>query len=86
MAAGSDAPSDFVDRMNQIPKFVASATLRETAWNATVIPGDVAAFVAGLKRQPGRNLLKYGTGPLDPALMEQDLVDEFHLVLVYTPE
>ena len=71
------APRGFVDRMNQIPKFVASTTLRQATWNATVIDGDVAAFVADLKRQPGQNLLKYGTGPLDATLMKQGLIDEF---------
>jgi dihydrofolate reductase len=64
--------------MNRIPKFVASTTLRDTTWNATVIEGEVAAFVADLK-QRGRNLLKYGNGPLDATLMEHGLVDEFHL-------
>lgn len=75
------APSPFVDRMNAIPKFVASKTLTEATWNATVIPGDVAAFVAGLKRQPGATILKYGNGPLDRPLMAANLIDEFHLLL-----
>jgi dihydrofolate reductase len=74
-------PNPFVDRMNAIPKFVASTTLTEATWNATVIPGDVAAFVADLKRQPGGIILKYGNGPLDRLLMANDLVDEFHLLL-----
>jgi dihydrofolate reductase len=75
------AASPFVDRMNSIPKFVASNTLRETTWNATVIPGDVADFVAGLKRQPGGTIVKYGNGPLDRLLMADNLIDEFHLLL-----
>jgi dihydrofolate reductase len=75
------APSPFVDRMNSIPKFVASTTLSETTWNATVIPGDVAEFVADLKRQPGGAIVKYGNGPLDRVLMANNLVDEFHLLL-----
>jgi dihydrofolate reductase len=75
------ASSPFVDRMNSIPKFVASTTLTEAAWNATVIPGDVAGFVADLKRQPGGHILKYGNGPLDRALMVSNLIDEFHLIL-----
>src|ERR1700722_5176838 len=75
------AASPFVDRMNAIPKFVASRTLTEVAWNATVIPGDVADFVADLKRQPGGNIVKYGNGPLDLPLMASGLIDEFHLLL-----
>jgi dihydrofolate reductase len=71
----------FVDRMNSIPKFVASRTLTDTTWNATVIPGDVASFVADLKSQPGGNIVKYGNGPLDELLMGRGLIDEFHLLL-----
>jgi dihydrofolate reductase len=80
---GSDAgaSSDFIARMNSIPKYVASTTLRETTWNATVIDGDVASFVADLKQQPGGNLVKYGNGPLDATLMRHGLIDEFHLLV-----
>lgn len=49
----------FVDRMNSIPKYVASTTLTQLTWNATAIRSDVAGFVADLKRQPGGNLLVY---------------------------
>jgi dihydrofolate reductase len=75
------ASSPFVDRMNSIPKFVASRALTEAAWNATVIPGDLAGFVADLKRQPGGSIVKYGNGPLDRVLMASSLIDEFHLLL-----
>jgi dihydrofolate reductase len=75
------ASNPFVDRMNTIPKFVASKTLAEATWNASVIPGDVTAFVADLKRQPGGTIVKYGNGPLDRPLMADNLIDEFHLLL-----
>jgi dihydrofolate reductase len=67
--------------MNTIPKYVASTTRRETSWNATIIDGDVASFVAELKEKPGRNIIKYGNGLLDSTLMEHGLIDEFHLLL-----
>jgi dihydrofolate reductase len=70
-----------VDRMNSIAKYVASRTLTEASWNASVIPGDVAEFVADLKRQPGGTIVKYGNGPLDQVLMDNNLIDEFHLLL-----
>ena len=60
---------------------MASTTLREATWNATVITGDVATFVKDLKQQPGGNIIKYGNGPLDVTLMEHGLIDEFHLLL-----
>ena len=75
------AASPFVDRMNSIPKFVASKTLTEATWNATIIPGDMTGFVADLKRQRGGTIVKYGHGPLDRPLMADNLIDEFHLLL-----
>jgi dihydrofolate reductase len=72
------AGDEFADRMNAIPKYVASRTLQETTWNATLIKGDVAREVAQLKEQDGQNILKYGTGELDRTLLEHKLVDEYH--------
>lgn len=70
---------DFADRINSLPKYVASRTLEgPLKWNATLIEGDVAEEVARLKQQPGQNILKYGTGELDRTLMQHDLIDEFH--------
>jgi dihydrofolate reductase len=43
-AAWSQVTGDpYLDTINRFPKFVASASLRETTWNATPITGDVAA-------------------------------------------
>jgi dihydrofolate reductase len=81
MADDAGKANEFVERMNSIPKFVASRTLRDLTWNATVIEGDVVQRVAELKEQPGGALLKYGTGPLDALLMANGLIDEFHLLL-----
>jgi dihydrofolate reductase len=73
-------PAPLIDRMNSIPKFVASSTPRELSWNASTIDGDVAAAVDRLKRE-GQSLLKFGNGALDATLMEHGLIDEFHLWL-----
>ena len=69
---------DFADRINSLPKYVASTSLQETKWNATLIKDDISGKVAKLKEQPGQNILKFGTGQLDRTLMEHDLIDEFH--------
>jgi dihydrofolate reductase len=73
--------SPFVDRMNQIPKYVATRGLHELHWNARAIEGDVATFVAALKSRSTGHLLKYGNGMLDVPLMQRGLIDEFHLLL-----
>ena len=59
-------------------KYVASKSLRELTWNATLLDGDAAKAVAAIKRKPDGNLLKFGTGTLDKTLIEHDLIDEFH--------
>jgi dihydrofolate reductase len=69
---------DYSDRINSLPKYVASRTLQEATWNATIIKGDVAEEVAGLKQEPGENILKFGTGELDRTLIAHELIDEFH--------
>jgi dihydrofolate reductase len=69
----------YVDRINAMPKHVASRTLRDPGWNATVLGPDAAAAIAGLKQQPGKDLIKYGTSRLDDLLLREHLVDELHL-------
>jgi hypothetical protein len=51
---------------------VASNALNEAQWNSTIIEGDVANFVTELKKRPGKNILKYGSGSLDVAPMESN--------------
>ena len=70
----------FADRMNSLPKYVASRTLDEVEWNnATLIKGDVAEEVARLKQEPGQDILIYGSGELVHTLMKHDLIDEYRL-------
>ena len=69
---------EYAGKLNSMPKHVASRTLEETTWNAALLEGDAAESVAAIKEQAGGDILKYGTGELDRALMENDLVDEFH--------
>jgi dihydrofolate reductase len=78
-AAWSQVAGDpYLDTINRLPEFVASASLRETTWNATAIAGDVAAEVARVKNQSGNTIMKYGTGRLDGTLISHGLIDEFH--------
>ncbi len=79
--AGAGAPMEFVDRMNSIPKYIASTTLKETTWNTTVIRGDIAEEVRALKEQPGKDIIKYGTGILDRVLFAHNLVDTLCIVV-----
>lgn len=69
--------------MNDLPKFVASTTLKEPlAWsNSTLLKGDVAGEVAELKERSGGDLLVYGSGELAQTLMRHNLVDEYRLMV-----
>ncbi len=78
---GAGAPKDFVERMNDIPKIVASSTLQDASWNATIISGDVGKRIRELKAQPGRNIVKYGNGVLDRVLFGEDLIDEICVII-----
>jgi dihydrofolate reductase len=69
---------EYSDRINSMPKYVASRTLDDATWNAAIIQGDVAEAVAKLKEEPGENILKFGTGELSATLLEHRLVDEYH--------
>ena len=66
--------------MNGMPKHVASTTLTELAWeNSHLLEGDVPAAVAELKRQPGQDLVMYGSHDLMHSLLEHDLIDEYRV-------
>ncbi len=71
----------FADKMNSIPKFVASTTLEKTEWNANLIKGNIVEEISKLKEQPGQNLLIYGSGELIQTLMQHDLIDEYHFII-----
>jgi dihydrofolate reductase len=68
----------YTDKINAMPKYVASRTLQDAKWNAQVIENDAAEAVAALKAQDGGDLLKFGTGELDRTLLDNRLVDEYH--------
>jgi dihydrofolate reductase len=72
----------FTDRMNSLPKYVASKTLDEPlAWNASRFNGNAADEVAKLKQQPGQDILVYGSGTLVQTLRQHDLVDEYRFMV-----
>jgi dihydrofolate reductase len=73
----------FAKIVNGLPKYVASTTLGEPlAWqNSTLLQGDVAKAVAELKEGEGGNVVVLGSGGLVQTLYENDLVDEYALMI-----
>lgn len=70
------------NKLNALPKYVASSTLREPEWNNThVLDGDVMQAVRDLKAQPGGELQIWGSGTLVRALLEAGLLDQVKLMI-----
>ncbi|HXS47499.1 MAG TPA: dihydrofolate reductase family protein [Solirubrobacterales bacterium] len=72
----------FAEKMNSMPKYVVSSTLKEAEWsNSTVLRGDVAEEVTKLKDEVDGVILIAGSAQLVQALLEHDLVDELRLMV-----
>ena len=69
---------------NSMPKYVVSTTLPDaSAWRrSTLIKDNVVELVRALKEQPGKNILMDGSSVLIHTLAQNDLIDEYSL-LVY---
>jgi dihydrofolate reductase len=73
---------DWADKLNSMPKYVVSSTLKKAKWsNSTIIAGDVVSGVSRLKQQVGGEILVYASYQLVHTLIEHDLVDELRLVV-----
>jgi dihydrofolate reductase len=71
------------DPLNNLPKYVASKTLKEPLeWsNSTLISGDVPGAVRKLKEESGNHLLVIGSGQFAQTLIQENLVDEYQLMI-----
>jgi dihydrofolate reductase len=79
----TEQAGEYADMMNGYPKYVVSTTLEEPlGWNnSTLIKGDVAEEVSELKRQPGGDILVFGSGSLVNELMRLGFIDEYRLMV-----
>jgi dihydrofolate reductase len=72
----------FSDRMNNLPKYVASTTLETLDWNNShLLKGDVAEEVSKLRQQEGQNILVAGSCNFVQTLIQHNLVDEYTLIV-----
>ncbi|MFJ2645323.1 dihydrofolate reductase family protein [Streptomyces sp. NPDC087420] len=72
----------FAGILNGLPKYVASHSLAEGAWDpTTILSGDIPSQVAELKQQPGRELQIHGSARLAQSLLAAGLIDELRLVV-----
>lgn len=72
----------FADKFNSMPKYVVSSTLKKADWNnTTVLEGDVLQEVSNLRQKLEGDVYVHGSRQLAQTLIENDLVDELHLMV-----
>ncbi|MET8754445.1 dihydrofolate reductase family protein [Streptomyces sp. NPDC004667] len=79
-----DDPADPVaSRLNRLPKYVASTTLKDPGWSpTTVVDGEnLQAEVVRAKDATDGELQVHGSGQLAQWLLARDLVEELHLLV-----
>ena len=73
---------ELADRLNEMPKYVVSSTLKDPDWNnSTVLAGDVMPEVSKLKQELDGEIIVPGSIRLVRTLMDNDLVDELRLMI-----
>ena len=76
----SDDQTGITDYLNQVQKYVVSATLAEPGWEpTTVLRGPLREEITALKSAPGRDIVVTGSITLVHALIAAGLVDEYRL-------
>ena len=75
----------YASHINSTPKYVVSTTLDKVAWgnwdNVKLIKGNLAAELAKLKQQPGKNIGVSGSPTLVESMLQDDLLDELTLMV-----
>jgi dihydrofolate reductase len=80
--AWPERSGEFADKMNAMPKYVVSTTLRDPQWNNTAVIGsDVVGQIRRLKERHAGPILVAGSRTLVHTLLEHDLVDEWRLMI-----
>ena len=81
-ASWPERDGEFADKFNTMPKYVVSSTLRDPEWtNSTVLNGDVPAAVRKVRDEVDGDIVVHGSGKLVQTLLENDLVDRWHLMV-----
>ncbi|HEV7705127.1 MAG TPA: dihydrofolate reductase family protein [Gemmatimonadaceae bacterium] len=75
----------FADRMNKLPKYMATSTQKSGAWGPTTIwNGDIGAMAKALKAEGTGDVLIYGSISVVHQLAPLGLIDEYRLMIYPT--
>lgn len=81
-AAWPSRKNEFADKLNSMPKYVVSSTLKSAAWNnSTVLRGDVVREVSKLRHSLEGDIVVHGSARLVQTLIDHDLVSELRLMI-----
>ena len=70
------------DKMNSLQKIVFSKTLDKAEWNNTrLIREHITDEIIKLKKQPGRDIVIFGSGTIVSELTALRLIDEYRLII-----
>ena len=77
---------DFADKFNGMRKYVVSNSMDSAEWSNSVVvkPDALVDTVSKLRAEPGGDVLVNGSAQLVAALRENDLVDEYRLMVFPT--
>jgi dihydrofolate reductase len=77
-----EGTGEFGEKMNGMPKYVVSSTLKEASWAGSILlKGDLVAEIDKLKAQPGQDLLLSGSGRLMMWLHRAKLIDVYRFMV-----
>lgn len=80
--AVSEGEKAYARKLNAIRKVVFSRTLEKTEWNnSKLVKANLAATVADLKKEPGKDLLIYGSASIVQELTKLGLIDEYQILI-----
>jgi dihydrofolate reductase len=76
----SKSDLEIAHKINNITKVVFSKTLKKTEWkNTKLIKEIIAEMILKMKRQPGKNIVIYGSGSIASTFMNLGLIDDYLL-------
>jgi len=80
--SAKDNDAVITEKMNSLQKIVFSKTLDKVEWNnSNLIKEHITEEVAKLKKQPGKDIVIFGSGTIVSELTQSKLIDEYRLII-----